>query len=234
MLVKRIIPLLSIKRKAKLAIAGNGDNLSYKSDDINAFKDRADNLQKKAGFTASQVRNGVQIVDKLKQATTDEESVGAVVIFAHASQDGIYLDKEAGLYPEEKYYGNQNSASVAEIGRSVDAGEIKFDKNAVIVMGGCNCGKDKGTVSLAESMAKELGVTVYAATSTVIPEEVNGKETGKLQTKDKGATFNMYKMTGAITIEIPGYGSFTIPASVGVTNVGRTIDPDKLTQKPKN
>ncbi|MEI9811064.1 MAG: hypothetical protein WDO16_26025 [Bacteroidota bacterium] len=48
------------------------------------------------------------------------------------------MDKEDGLYADNQWYGGTNSANVAEIKRGVDAGEIKFDDNAVIVMVGCN------------------------------------------------------------------------------------------------
>lgn len=212
--------------EAMLAIAGNGNNTSYSASDINAFKTRALNLEKKAGFSASQVRTGDQLVDQLKQGTKNEGSVGAVVVFAHSSQDGIYLDKDDGLYSANQRYGSgMNSSNVAEIKASVNAGEIKFEENAVIVLGGCNCGKNDGTISLGESMAQELGVTVYAATGNVYPEVVNGKETGQLKTD---GTFKMYKKTPETTISIPGYGNIIIPAGVGTTNIGKTIDPAKL------
>jgi hypothetical protein len=217
--------------EAKLAIAGSGTNTSYKPEDVNAFDARAKNLEKTAGFTASQVNNGDQIVDKLKEGTAKEGSVGAVVIFAHTSQDGVFLDKEDGLYRGSDSYGGVNSANVEEIKSGVVAGDIKFEKNAVIVMGGCNCGKDAGSGSIAESMAKELGVTVYAATGNVYPEVVNGKETGQLKTD---GTFKMFQMSGERTIEIPGYGSATVPAGVGTTNVGKTIDPAKLVPAKPN
>lgn len=214
--------------EAKLAIAGNGNNTSYKPDDIQAFDDRAKNLEKKAGFTASQVNNGNQVVNKLKEGTKKEGSVGAVVIFAHASQEGVYLDKNDGLYRGNEWHGGTNSANITAIKAAVDRGEIKFDENAVFVMGACNCGKNDGKASLAETMAQELGVTVYAATGPVYPEVINGRETGRLQTN---GTFNMYRMTGEVTIDIPGYGSMTFPAGVGKTNVGSTIDPAKLTSQ---
>ena len=217
--------------EAKLAIAGNGNNTSYTSSDINAFNIRAKNLEKSAGFTAYQVKNGDQLVEKLKQGTTKEGSVGAVVIFAHASQDGIYLDKEDGLYTANQWYGGANSANVEEIKRGVDAGEIKFYKNATFVLGGCNCGKPDGTISLAESMVKELGVTVYAADGPVYAEVVNGKETGKLKTD---GTFRMFRMTSETTFEVPGYGTVTIPAGVGTTKIGNTIDPAKLITSNSN
>ncbi len=217
--------------EAKLAIAGNGNNTSYTPSDVSAFNGRAKNLEKTAGFTASQVRNGDQLVEQLKQGTTKEGSVGAVVVFAHASQDGIYLDKEDGLYTGSQWYGGTNSANVAEIKRGVDAGEIKFDENATFVLGGCNCGKNDGTITLAESMVKELGVTVYAADGPVYAEVVNGKETGRLKTD---GTFRMYRMTNESTVEVPGYGTMTIPAGMGTTNVGTTIDPAKLIPQKTN
>jgi hypothetical protein len=83
--------------EAQLAIAGNGNNTSYKPEDIESFKARAQNLGK-AGFTTSQVRNGDQFISQLKKGTATEGSVGAVVVFAHASESGIYLDKEDGFY----------------------------------------------------------------------------------------------------------------------------------------
>jgi RHS repeat-associated protein len=211
--------------EAKLAIAGKGTNISYSREDVNAFDSRAKNLERKAGFTPSQVHNGDQIVNELVRGTANEGSVGAVVIFAHASQEGVYLDNNDGLYRDNEWHGGSKSANVQEIKRGVEEGDIKFDKNAVIVMGGCNCGRDDGTPSLAESMAQELGVTVYAATGSVYPENANGKETGKLQTD---GTFYMYKMTPETTVEVPGYGTLTIPASVGTTNIGKSIDPSKL------
>jgi RHS repeat-associated protein len=215
--------------EARLAIAGKGTNTSYDGSSTNAFNDRAKHLEKTAGFTASQVKNGDQIVNKLKEGTTNEGSVGAVVVFAHSSQEGVYLDREDGLYRgDERHYG-PNGANVADIKESVNAGEIKFDENAVVVLGGCNCGKNDGSPSLAESMAQELGVTVYAATGNVYPEIVDGKETGKLKTD---GTFKMYKMTPETTIDIPGYGSINVPASVGTTDVGKIIDPAKLVPPP--
>jgi RHS repeat-associated protein len=217
--------------EAKLAIAGNGNNASYNPEDVNAFNARAKNLEKTSSFTASQVRNGKQLVDQLKQGTTSEGSVGAVVIFAHTSQYGVYLDKEDGFYKGSDSYGGSNSSNVSELKRAVNAGEVKFDENAVIVLGGCNCGKGDGTNSLAGSMAQELGVTVYAADGKVYPEVVNGKETGRLKTD---GTFRMYRKTPEITIDVPGYGTITIPAGVGTTNVGKTIDPVKLVPQKSN
>lgn len=80
-------------------------------------------------------------------------------------------------------------------------------------------------------MTQELGVTVYAADGNVYPEVVNGKETGKLKTD---GTFRMYKMTSEATIEIPGYGTMTVPAGVGTTLIGKTIDPAKLVTPKSN
>jgi hypothetical protein len=78
---------------------------------------------------------------------------------------------------------------------------------------------------LAVSLTKELGVTTVAATGNVYPDVVNGKETGRLKTD---GSFKMYQMVSETTVEIPGYGSFTVPAGVGTTNLGKTIDPIKL------
>ncbi len=216
--------------EAQLAIAGNGNNTSYKPEDVSSFQARAQNLVK-AGFTASQVRNGDQLVDQLKQGTTSEGSVGAVVIFAHASESGIYLDKEDGFYSGSDWYGGSKSSNVSELKGAVNAGEVKFDENAVIVFGACNCGKDDGTDPLAVSLTKELGVTTVAATGNVYPEVVNGKETGKLKTD---GTFKMYKMVPETTIDIPGYGSYTVPAGVGTTNLGKIVDPAKIVPPKSN
>lgn len=241
--------------EAKLAIAGVGHGSThYSSSDVNAFNDRAQRLQK-IGFEASQAQNGDQIVNQLKQATASEGSIGSVVIFAHSGGNGIFLDNNEGLYTGTTAQGAPGSAAdVSDIKKAVDAGEIKFDKDATFVFGSCstcsNVSASKGQDPFAVSMAKELQVTTYGATGSVYPEKVNGNETGRLKTDGTFMMNTPTVTTSTSDVKVPiilpnifGGGLISTPftktvpvttttVTVKQTNVGNTIDPQKIF--PKN
>jgi len=127
--------------EAKLAIAGVGNsNTHYTQSDINAFNSRAKKLESTGDYKASQVQNGKEIINTLKKATSDEGSVSSVVIFAHTGGVGIYLNNNEGFYTGARSYGysDNNGANVQDLKNSVDQGDIKFSKDASIVLGGCN------------------------------------------------------------------------------------------------
>jgi len=191
--------------EAKIAIAGKGSPLKkpygpggtdYTPSDIYAFKERADRLNK-YGFGTAQVHNGKMIVQLFVEKTKSDGSILSVVTFAHAGPNGVYLDNDGGFYSSGIDKKNTvNDANINEIAALVKTGEIKFEKNAVWVFAGCNCGNPNGnpkmgSANLAQNTAETLGITTIGATGAVEPEFTkDGKhETGRLTTK---GTFIQY------------------------------------------
>lgn len=237
--------------EAKLAIAGVGhEDTHYSSSDINAFNARAQKLEK-IGFEASQAQNGDQIVSQMVQATKSEGSIGGMVIFAHSSGFGIFLDNNEGFYTAGRGDATNASANVNDVKAKVDAGEIKFAEGAAIVFGSCRtCNNEMSKPSdpLAVSMTKELQVTTYGATGAVYPEVVNGKETGRLKTDGTFimntpvvTTTTTYKTVttyisnggamGGLPVPIPITTKVpvtTTTVTVQQTDVGKVIDPAKI------
>lgn len=240
--------------EAKLAIGGVGhENTHYSSNDINAFNARAQNLEK-IGFEASQAQNGDQIVNQMVQATKSEGSIGGMVIFAHSSGFGIFLDNDEGFYTADRGNSTNASANVNDVKAKVESGEIKFEPGAAIVFGSCrtsNKSQGDGSDPLAVSMTKELRITTYGATGAVYPEIVNGKETGRLMTD---GTFMMntpvvtttttYKTVTTYISNGGAMGGLPIPTpittkvpvtttsvTVQQTDVGKVIDPAKIFPK---
>jgi RHS repeat-associated protein len=210
--------------EAQLAIAGTGNK--YKPEDTRTFKDRADRLSKNTDFDVKTVNNGMGVLNALKEATAQEGSVGAVVIFAHAGGNGIYMDQDEGFYTDNAGYGKDGSANVSNIKGAVDNGEIKFDKDAIVVFGGCNCANPgaEGKPSIAESMTGKLGVTTYAATGFVQEEVVNGKATGRIETTGNGTFIKHEKV---VTVRMEGIWP-KVTESIKKTDVGKHVDPKSL------
>ena len=215
--------------EAKLAIAGSStDFVNYTQDQIDVMKLRAINLSQE-GYTPKQVNNGVQILDVLKNATKEEGSIQSAVFFSHGTGDGIMLNHNDGFYTENKSYGGENSANVSNLKYSIDHGDIKFEKNSAIVVGACNCAKPGklSDVSFGESIAKNTGVTTYAATNYI--NLMNGKNTGKLST---GGTFIKFEsVTTVIPIETNKKQQIYPPVVINEirkTDVGKVLDLKKI------
>jgi hypothetical protein len=211
-------------RETLLGKGNSTDFINYNQNDIDAMKVRAKGLSKKAGYTSSQVNNGIQVLDKLKEATAKEGSIESVVFFSHATGDGLILDHNDGFYTENKTYAGDNSANVSNLKYSVDNGEIKFENNASIVLAGCNCANPGklSDVSIAESITNKTGVTTYAATGQI--NLMKGKETNQLFTD---GTFIKYEqVTTIIPIEpgkkVPIYPPIVI-TETKKTDVGKMI-----------
>ena len=242
--------------EAKIAIAGKGSPLKkpygpggtdYTPSDIHAFEDRA-NALKKNGFSPSQVHNGKMIVDLFITKTKTDGSILAVVIFAHAGPNGVYLDNDGGFYSSNINKANTlNDANIHDIAELQKSGQIKFEKNAVLVLGACNCGNPNGSPkmseeNLAQNSALQLGITTYGATGSVYPEYTKNKkaETGRLRTDGTFIKYEPYTVTTTVTTTTPHkFLGFTLWKSVDKktttetkvksTDVGNTIDPSKLT-----
>jgi RHS repeat-associated protein len=228
--------------EAKLAISGNGhENTDYAKHpaDRGVFKSRAERL-KSNGFAVKVVQNGKELISTLKDATAKEGSVGPVAIFSHSSGVGLYLDNNSGFYTGSSTYSvTDQSATVKDLKASVNSGDIKFDKSAVILFAGCNTENpatvQAGQEPLAISITKGLGITTYGATGSVDAEkDANGNETGRLVTDD-GSFFKNTLTTNYMTItNIQGQSvQIATGTTFTQTNLGNVIDPKALlTQQP--
>jgi RHS repeat-associated protein len=183
--------------EAKLAIAGSGlplkregapagSTTGYTSQDVGAFKDRAVKL---AGFNTVSVHNGKMIFDALKAATAREGSISSIITFAHGNAGGIFLDHDAGFYTANLSKSGKPTSNTDAMAKAVASGDIKFEKDATWIFASCNAGnnndpvwKDGGSFNIAEYTAKTLGIVTVGSIGYVSPEQVNGKETGRLVT----------------------------------------------------
>jgi RHS repeat-associated protein len=219
--------------EAKLAIAGNStDNVNYHPGDAPTFNDRAQRLEKIAGYTALQANTGDQIVNQMVEATKAEGSISSIVFFTHGTPQGLILDDNQGLYSQGWDFGNENSANVFNIKAKVASGEIKFTEDATIIFASCNSDgtMSDGLLPLAESFYQQLGVTVIASTGRVSPEKKNGKETGVVVSDGK-----FVKIEKAVTTVVSIPGDDGSPRSerkavIGTdrTDLGKKIDPAKV------
>ena len=168
--------------EAKIAIAGVGDieNTYYSKSDINAFEARALKLTKE-GFDEAQVRNGVSLINTLKDATKKEGSILKIVSFAHSSENGIYLDYDEGFYSTLTFSPDKHYANVDMLVKEVSKGSVKFETDAVWIFASCNTARGyKNSLNpLALNVALKLNITTIGSTGPVYPEIVKGKETGR-------------------------------------------------------
>jgi RHS repeat-associated protein len=171
--------------EAKLAIAGKGgEGTAYTSSDIVAFDNRAKQL-KNFGFNSVSINSGQMLVDVMRNATKTEGSISAIFSFAHGGSNGIFLNNNQGFYTANTATA-VGSSDVSHIVGSVNAGEIKFTKNAVWIFASCNAGNADvefstgkvGTYNLARNTAQSLGITTIGARGFVSEINENGKGTG--------------------------------------------------------
>ncbi|PKP18124.1 MAG: hypothetical protein CVU05_14265 [Bacteroidetes bacterium HGW-Bacteroidetes-21] len=203
--------------EADIAIYGQ------KAGDEKTFLLRAESLQKRAMLSSDPhgVSNGLGFVDLLKEQTQKEGSVRSFTFFSHGFEQGVILDGNRGFYKTNSAYGRTNgrlsgtpnpeSGYVSDVVAGMQSGEIKFESNAIAIFAGCNLGNDKAArgVSLAKDWTMQTGVTSIASRGQVVPEIVDGVETGRLvSTKN----FFMFKQTEDGMTKI---------------NLGNTIDPVK-------
>ncbi|HBG71011.1 MAG: hypothetical protein A2W93_03085 [Bacteroidetes bacterium GWF2_43_63] len=166
--------------EAKITISGKGQtdhSTEYTKSHINAFQARAMRYEK-YGFTYSQVSSGKELVQTLIDATALEGSIKSVIIFAHGGPNQIYLNWNSGLYKTASDI-DAPEPDARTLTQALTQGNIVFEKNARIIFGSCNAGREDG---LAENITMATGVTTIGASGAVAPEIVNGKETGRLVT----------------------------------------------------
>ena len=226
--------------EAKIAIAGVGDieNTYYSKSDINAFEARALKLTKE-GFDEIQVRNGVSLINTLKDATKKEGSILKIVSFAHSSENGIYLDYDEGFYSTLTFSPDKHYANVDMLVKEVSKGSVKFETDAVWIFASCNTARGyKNSLNpLALNVALKLNITTIGSTGPVYPEIVKGKETGRLKTDGTFKKFEPYEVS--VSREIVKEHSFlffrwtstekvtSTETKVKVTDLGNTIDPSE-------
>nr|WP_240347978.1 RHS repeat-associated core domain-containing protein [Longitalea arenae] len=125
---------------------------------------------KKAGYTIIKVKNGKELLDKL----TKVGEIKKLTILHHGVPTGLGgEDPNSGIYVGENRAGKDGNApvgkggtTVAELKEKVDKGQIKFSKDATIILGGCRSADDeklKETETFAAEVAKATGKEVTAA-----------------------------------------------------------------------
>ena len=225
--------------EAKIAIAGvGGEDTYYSKSDINAFEARALKLTKE-GFDETQVRNGVSLINALKDATKKEGSILKIVSFAHSSESGIYLDNNEGFYSTSTFPSENKYANVNMLAKEVSKGNVKFETDAVWIFASCNTarGYNNSLNPLALNVALKLNITTIGSTGPVYPEVIKGKETGRLKTDGTFKKFEPYEES--VTREIVNEHSLwffrwtstekvtSTVTKVKVTDLGDTINPSE-------
>ncbi|HEU4472907.1 MAG TPA: hypothetical protein VFR58_17555 [Flavisolibacter sp.] len=151
-----------------------------------------------------------------------------MVIFSHGTSEGINMEWNQGFYRGGTSYNDPNSANVWDLQSATNTGDIKFEKDATIVLGACNCAKDDNLKSLAYSITNLTGVTTIAATGAVYPELNSGKETGKLKTDGTFIKNEQIVVITMVPILVPGLGVFNMPVptlEIKQTDLGKIINP---------
>lgn len=163
-----VINAIEFEGLEKVSLYNNSTD--WDADGIKHFKGRAERLEKLGYNKAVAVSTGQEIIQELKNETKVAGEITHLVIQSHGGFYGLYLDNNEGLYVDDNAWGSgSGSALISDLDREVDAGNIKFSDDAVIVLGACNCawGTDQGEPSFADELVKATGATVYGIVGNV-------------------------------------------------------------------
>lgn len=243
--------------EADLAIYGSDEEGSlttyYTSSDINAFQARALLLHNSCNYEPVMVASGGQLIDVLKEATTNEGSISNIVIFAHGVNYGVVLDAENGFYTSQFTASGSNQANVGDLSSAMNSGEVVFESNAIVCFATCNANGGGTDYDIAQNMTKITGVTTVGATSQVEPEIIDGVETGRLvatygtfiKYEVVSYTASVFSSNGDLMQRTfkseslaerfashhsgrEGVAGISIEANIKTTDLGNTIDPSNL------
>jgi hypothetical protein len=199
--------------------------------DAGAFLMRAQDLKNRTTalqFEVHSMPSGKDFVQLLKSETKKEGSIRTIVTFSHAFQGGVSFDignraNFQTIQAPEAFRG-PNYASFNELQKSVDAGEVKFEKDALVILGGCNTATSEGApygVPIAESFTKTFGVSSIGSDGSFSPIIENGKETGKYHSEngwiryDKDASGNILKTALGKDLDVADYINKNMKATTG-------------------
>ncbi len=164
--------------EAKLAIACIG----YVPDDDNSFKARALKLETKYDYIYDKSTNGADFLSDLTKHTSDQGSIIRLVTFHH-SGNGIYMENNNGFNHEYTSNNTENERHVSDLKNAMSTGAIKFEDKALWVLGGCFTYAGRSPGSLAGDITLQTGISTVGADGSVVPEIIEGRETGRLKVK---------------------------------------------------
>jgi hypothetical protein len=143
-------------------------------------------------FTA---HTGKDFLDRLAEAS-ERGPIKTFVVSSH-SLGGIMMNNDAGLYPANGVPGNPGKgfATLDDLKKRIDSGDIKFAEDAVIILTGCRTGYDyiagsAGPKSFAAQLSNIVpGATVVGATGFSAPTPKNRREDSNNYVVDSGGWY---------------------------------------------
>ena len=162
--------------EAKLAIYGAGVDKSHTENHQALFKIEAEkDVTWKNADHAISCMTGKRLVAELEGATKDKGSINYLSIFSHCTNTHILLDNgQFGNHNVGNKYWSSKWTMV-ELGDEIfNNSKIKFDPDALIVIGGCNAGGNNTTnefeFSIAEYITDEFDVATIGAVGYTAPD----------------------------------------------------------------
>ena len=190
-----VIHAIELEWLERVALTGHSSQSHYKAGDSEAFERRGLRL-KNSGYSSHIVSSGTDIINALKQETSDAGQVERVAIFSHGWEQGVVFDRDQGFHTGfEKQL--SESKTIADLSKEIDSRNISFTDDAIIYLMSCNGGKSYGDeTSFAYQLTKETGVTTVSSTGLVEPMYEDGynigsSSTGKFLKIEKIETYSL-------------------------------------------
>jgi RHS repeat-associated protein len=214
---------------------------SYNADHVKYFYAQTLNLQK-YGFVPFQAYNGQQLLGALEKTTKEHGNVSFLALFGHAgytdNNGGLFLSHNEGFYsqPLEVRQAGNKSASISDLTKMIEEKDIKFAKDAVCFIDGCNTTgggtpdfrSDPSHRLLGEELVMKTGVTVIGGTGHV--EMSNQKlADGRFIITDGGNFYKLTRTTEQVPNPTKSWWEFWKPDTIEKTrinaqNLGSTIN----------
>lgn len=152
----------------------------HKYNESGTFDGRSKGIKADHRYAA---HTGKQIVDDLVDASK-HGPIKKLVILSHGSGSALYMNPDEGLYGDsfDKFVNTgssgPNAAILDDIKKRIDSGEIKFAKDAKIILLGCSTAKYPGMSWVWDSFAENFSeivpdAEVVGATAKSKPDEVD-------------------------------------------------------------
>jgi RHS repeat-associated protein len=167
------IGFMELEGLEKLLAITMGEDVKYRSAFLKATDDNIETFH---------IQKSVETLGKLtaflmKSTSQDENGIGFLAIFSHGTPNNIFAQGD--------FSNGISSSDLDVIATLVETDKIKFYKNAIIYLGGCNVGTEGDIINpsthkseyvvFAQKLADITGAIVVAANDQVIPKK-NVKE----------------------------------------------------------
>ncbi len=161
----------------------------------------------RTGDLVLKASTGKELLDKLAKNSSKKDPIEKLTIFSHGGKQGVYCKKNEGLFSGAfdngvgtavgEVFGIYDAATLSDMKKMIENGDIVFADNANIYLSGC----DLGTEDFAQELANITGAKVYAMNDDGVGtiNKVSGKKSketgyfGPAKTKGRDGRWFLYQ-----------------------------------------